>query len=77
MKLQTLLAASLAALAASLSIARGPDQAFIGNEGADEADYLIELAPGETRWIKEDEKWELRRVCASFRWCLAFLLLKL
>ena len=25
-------------------------------------EYLIELSPGETRWIKEDEKWELRRV---------------
>ncbi|CAK7562793.1 MAG: Leucine aminopeptidase 1 [Sporothrix epigloea] len=23
--------------------------------------YLIELAPGETRWVTEDEKWELRR----------------
>ena len=25
--------------------------------------YLIELAPGNTRWVTEDEKWELRRVC--------------
>lgn len=24
--------------------------------------FLIELAPGETRWVTEDEKWELRRV---------------
>lgn len=24
--------------------------------------YLVELAPGETRWVTEDEKWELRRV---------------
>ncbi|ROW09571.1 hypothetical protein VMCG_02519 [Cytospora schulzeri] len=23
--------------------------------------YLIELAPGDTRWVTEDEKWELRR----------------
>ncbi|CAK7270518.1 Leucine aminopeptidase 1 [Sporothrix epigloea] len=23
--------------------------------------YLIELGPGETRWVTEDEKWELRR----------------
>lgn len=23
--------------------------------------YLIELAPGNTRWVTEDEKWELRR----------------
>lgn len=25
-------------------------------------EYLIELAPSETRWITEDEKWALRRV---------------
>jgi leucyl aminopeptidase len=24
--------------------------------------FLIELGPGETRWISEDEKWELKRV---------------
>lgn len=24
--------------------------------------YLVELAPGQTRWVTEDEKWELRRV---------------
>ena len=24
--------------------------------------YLIELAPEETRWIVEDDKWALRRV---------------
>jgi leucyl aminopeptidase len=24
--------------------------------------FLIELAPGETKWITEDEKWQLRRV---------------
>jgi hypothetical protein len=24
--------------------------------------FLVELSPGETRWITEDEKWALRRV---------------
>jgi leucyl aminopeptidase len=24
--------------------------------------YLIELAPGETRWVTEEEKWALKRV---------------
>jgi len=24
--------------------------------------FLIELSPGETRWVTEAEKWELRRV---------------
>jgi hypothetical protein len=26
-------------------------------------EYLIELSPGETRWVTENEKWELRKVC--------------
>jgi hypothetical protein len=26
-------------------------------------EYLIELSPGETRWVTEEGKWELRRVC--------------
>ena len=28
--------------------------------------FLIELGPGETRWITEDEKWELKRVWPPF-----------
>ena len=32
-------------------------------ESADGAElYLIETMPGETQWITEDKKWELRRV---------------
>ena len=27
--------------------------------------YHIELSPGETRWVTEEEKWELRRVSLS------------
>lgn len=27
-------------------------------------EYLIELSPGETRWVTEEGKWELRRVSA-------------
>jgi hypothetical protein len=26
------------------------------------ATFLIETAPGETRWVTEDQKWELKRV---------------
>ena len=26
--------------------------------------YLIELAPGETKWVTDAEKWALRRVCS-------------
>jgi len=25
--------------------------------------YLIEIEPGNTQWVTEEEKWELRRVC--------------
>jgi len=28
--------------------------------------YLIELSPGETRWVTEDEKWEIRRQGLNF-----------
>lgn len=42
---------------------------FIEPQEADHVDlhpteetFLIELAPGETRWVTEEEKWELRRV---------------
>ncbi|KAF1960531.1 leucine aminopeptidase 1 [Byssothecium circinans] len=33
---------------------------------AEREEYLIELAPGETRWIIEDEKWVLRRKGINF-----------
>ncbi|WYZ46362.1 hypothetical protein EsH8_IX_000587 [Colletotrichum jinshuiense] len=29
--------------------------------GSEPDKYLIELAPGDTRWVTEEEKWELRR----------------
>lgn len=38
-------------------------QAVLRTHVNDEEEYLIELGPGDTRWIKEDEKWALRRVC--------------
>lgn len=30
-----------------------------------EETFLIETAPGETQWVTEEEKWELRRVRAQ------------
>ncbi|KAH7053251.1 hypothetical protein B0J12DRAFT_50358 [Macrophomina phaseolina] len=73
MKSATILS-SFAAAASALSIL-GDGQAplkqpnlHIGDESADAAaeSFLIELAPGETRWITEDEKWELRRQGINF-----------
>lgn len=60
MKCLSILAVSLTVTATALSIAR-PDQAALGVTSEVEK-YLIELSPGETRWVTEDEKWALRRV---------------
>ena len=31
--------------------------------------YLVELAPGKTRWVTEEEKWSLKLVrISAFRW---------
>lgn len=42
------------------------DQVVLNIESADSNQYLVELAPGKTQWVTEEEKWELRRVCNSF-----------
>lgn len=39
----------------------------IPDQPKDTQKYHIELAPGETRWVTEDEKWELRRVSSGQR----------
>lgn len=28
--------------------------------------YLVEIEPGNTQWVTEEEKWALRRVCAQY-----------
>lgn len=38
------------------------NQAFLGNNVQSDK-YLVELGPGETRWISEEDKWSLKRVC--------------
>ena len=61
MKCSSLLAVSLATAVAALSILDLDQQTVLGGSSADDR-YLIELAGGEQRWIKEDEKWSLKRV---------------
>ena len=63
MKLILFIAACCSTSALALSIP-WLNQVRLGN-GAVAERYLVELGPGETRWIKEDEKWELRRVHLS------------
>ena len=60
MKYATILTASLATAANALSIIRS-DQSVL-NDSPDVERYLIELGPGEIKWVTEEEKWELRRV---------------
>jgi hypothetical protein len=44
---------------------------------AEPDEYLIELSPGETRWITENEKWELRKVGSIVLQLLLLLILLL
>ena len=65
MRSSVLLSLSVVALAAAVATPKDP-QIVLQNPQVtiDEPDqYLIELSPGETRWVTEDEKWALRRVC--------------
>ena len=65
MKSSVLLSLSAVALVAAVVTPKDP-QVILQNPQVtiDEPDeYLIELSPGETRWVTEDEKWALRRVC--------------
>jgi bacterial leucyl aminopeptidase len=34
-------------------------------ESVSPEEFLIELAPGHTRWVTEEDKWALRRVLSS------------
>jgi len=51
---------TFAAAVSALSLLE-PDQAVLGDDASLER-FLIELGPGDTKWISEDEKWSLRRV---------------
>lgn len=54
---------------AALVAAVYPPQVVINDAQAATAEpekFLIELAPGETRWITEDDKWALRRKGVNF-----------
>ncbi|KAK2773555.1 Leucine aminopeptidase 1 [Onygenales sp. PD_12] len=65
MKLPCLLALSVAA---STAFARLPDQAPLNEDivDGDLEKFLVELGPGDTRWVTEDEKWELKREGLNF-----------
>jgi leucyl aminopeptidase len=59
MKLSILLAA--ASLGSAVASPIAPQEQEVLQQPENDL-YLIELSPGETRWIAEDDKWALRRV---------------
>ncbi|KAK4196595.1 hypothetical protein QBC40DRAFT_209089 [Triangularia verruculosa] len=61
----SLLALLLPAVSARFNTA-GDQQRPMLHEKAEAATYHIELSPGNTRWVTEDEKWELRRGGINF-----------
>jgi leucyl aminopeptidase len=70
MKLTTLSLLSLSAAAVSGRFIESHEQDQIVLQSSTDVDsYLIELSPGETRWVTEEEKWELRRVGCFFSIC--------
>jgi leucyl aminopeptidase len=71
MKSSILLPLCTAVLAAAVH----PPQIVLGDSQAPIAEtekFLIELAPGETQWVTEDDKWALRRV-SRVSFCLQLL----
>jgi leucyl aminopeptidase len=66
MKLSTALALGATALTGTWAYAV-PQQDVLENPNIhhEQEQYLIELAPYETRWITEEEKWALKLVCRS------------
>ncbi|EXJ54960.1 leucyl aminopeptidase [Cladophialophora psammophila CBS 110553] len=68
MKSLALLLISLATSVSARSIDTDPQQAIIPLDGqsAIQDRALIELSPGETRWVSEEEKWELKRNGVKF-----------
>lgn len=64
----SLLALLLPAVSGRFVEQNEPDRAALYPDGVPQAaesneKYHIELSPGETKWVTEEEKWELRRVC--------------
>ncbi|CAK7211308.1 Leucine aminopeptidase 1 [Sporothrix bragantina] len=61
MKAANALALLLPAAAAVFVDSHNGENVQLHPEVAAAEQFLIELGPGETRWVTEDEKWELRR----------------
>lgn len=58
----SVLALSASAVSARFHEKTETNQVVLNAEAEASQQYLIELAPGETLWVTEEDKWELRRV---------------
>ena len=65
MKSSLLLLLYAAAAVTALSAPQEPQVILQEPTLVEPDEHLIELSPGETRWIKEAEKWELRKVSVT------------
>ena len=67
MKLSNLSGLALAAVLANARFIEQheKDQVILNASPAEPELFQVELAPGKTRWVTEDEKWELRRVSST------------
>ncbi|ROT40542.1 leucyl aminopeptidase [Sodiomyces alkalinus F11] len=57
----TALSLLLQAASARFTIENEADNVVLNPNEVDQQTFLIELAPGDTRWVTEEEKWELKR----------------
>lgn len=63
MKLTSVSLLALSAAAAHARFVEQHENDQVVLNAVDDEQYLIELTPGKTQWVTEEEKWELRRVC--------------
>jgi bacterial leucyl aminopeptidase len=52
----------VASAVTALSLPQNQQTALKDQVAGPEESFLVELQPGETRWVTENEKWVLRRV---------------
>ena len=67
MKLGSLSVLALSAVLISARFVEHHEKDQVVINAIEEEQYLIELAPGQTRWVTEEDKWELRRVSVRSR----------
>jgi hypothetical protein len=62
MKITALSVVSLAALVLGTQFPRERESTQVVISSAEEPQYLIEFGTGDTQWVTEYEKWQIRKV---------------